>query len=162
MSTNQHPNLIQMDFVFHTTNFLYFAMPLIQGGDLYLLHQKYRQFSEETVLFYAVQIIDGIGCLHKNNIIHRDLKLENVLVDQEGYLTLIDFGISKKVEQGEAAETVCGSLEYMSPEQVRQGKYNRTVDWWAVGILMYELLIGISPFRIGNINMGSTEYERKV
>ena len=118
MQTNKHKNLIPLDYVFHTPNFLYFVMPLIQGGDLFQLHRKYKQFSEETIIFYAVQIIDALGCLHTNNIIHRDLKLENILVDQEGYLTLIDFGISKKVEKGESAETVCGSLEYMAPELV--------------------------------------------
>ena len=84
------------------------------------------------------------------------------MVNENGYLTLIDFGVSKKIKSGETTETVIGTLEYMSPELMKEKEYNRSVDWWALGIILYELLIGVSPFRVSKRNMGDVAYKQSV
>lgn len=80
------------------------------------------------------------------------------MVNEDGYLTLIDFGVAKRVKAGDTTETVIGTPEYMPPEMIKELAYNKQVDWWALGILLYEMLIGISPFRIGNLKIGSDGY----
>lgn len=91
----------------------------------------------------------AIGHMHSEGYIHRDLKLENILIDKDGYLKIIDFGISRKIEKDEDAKTFAGTQDQMSPEMINRNGYDKNVDWWAVGIMMYEMLIGCNPFRIG-------------
>lgn len=98
--------------------------------------------------FYAVQLIDAVRHLHKNGIAHRDLKLENILINKEGYLKIIDFGISKKFEKGHSTKTICGTVEYMAPEITKKKGYGMAVDWWAVGIILYQLAFGANPFNL--------------
>ena len=93
-------------------------------------------------------MIDAVGFLHAKDIAHRDLKLENILVDKDGYLKVIDFGISKKFEQSLDTDTYCGTKEYMAPEILEGNNYNKSVDWWAMGIMLYELLFGKNPFNL--------------
>lgn len=111
------------------------------------------RFNEQTVRFYAAQIILALGYLHERGIIHRDLKLENILVGQDGYLRLIDYGLAKMTKGDELATTFCGTPEYLAPEMVAQTGHDFGVDWWAVGIMMYELLVGVTPFYHSNRNM---------
>ena len=92
-------------------------MDFIQGGELRDLLTEKKNFREEVVKFYAVQIIDAVMNLHEREIIHRDLKLENILIDETGYLKIIDFGISKLLDTEINADTVCGTMENMAPEQ---------------------------------------------
>ena len=88
----------------------------------------------------------ALGELHKKDIMHRDLKLENIMVDEKGYLQLIDYGLAKTVNDSELAMSYCGTPEYLAPEMVDSTGHDKTVDWWAIGILIYELLIGVTPF----------------
>ena len=88
----------------------------------------------------------GLGQLHSRGIIHRDIKLENLMLDANGYIKIIDFGLAKHLEDNETANTMCGTLEYFAPEIVKHGDYDKGVDWWAVGIMIYEMLFGVSPF----------------
>ena len=88
----------------------------------------------------------GIGELHKNGIMHRDVKLENIMVDENGFIKIIDYGIAKFLGEDEVATSICGTPLYMSPEMVERTVHNMQADWWAVGVLLYELLIGIYPF----------------
>jgi protein kinase A len=102
------------------------------------------------VAFYAAQITIGVNYLHSKAIIHRDLKLENILIDTDGYIKIIDFGIASN--QKDTAKTFIGTPEYYSPEMIAGKPYTSAVDWWALGILIYEMVIGRSPFKDINMN----------
>ena len=104
-----------------------------------------KRFPEDHVRFYAAQIIIAIGKLHNKGIMHRDLKLENIMVDETGYIKLIDFGLAK-ILQDDVSMSYCGTPEYLAPEMVNNTGHDLSIDWWAVGVLIYEMLIGITPF----------------
>lgn len=148
-----HPFLVGMEYLFQNEMRLYFVMPFIRGGELYKIYQAQKRFEEPQVKFYAAQMIMAIGYLHSKGIVHRDLKLENVLVDQKGYIKIIDYGLAKMLKDTEEATSFCGTPEYLAPEMVTQQGHDKAVDWWAIGVLMYEMLIGVTPFFNKNKNM---------
>ena len=113
-----HPFLVGMDFLFQSDTRLYFVMPFVQGGELYKIFQSKKRFDEATVRFYAAQIVLAVGELHKKGIAHRDLKLENILVDDTGYLKIIDYGLAKIIQNNELAMSYCGTPEYLAPEMI--------------------------------------------
>ena len=124
-------------------------MPFIEGGELYKILKNEKKFSEDVVIFYAIQLIVAIDYLHNKQIIHRDLKLENIMIDVEGYIKIIDYGLAKKLDENEEeneATTYCGTPEYLAPEMVSRTGHDMSVDWWAIGVLMYEMLFGMTPF----------------
>ena len=88
----------------------------------------------------------AVGYLHSKSIMHRDLKLENILVGEDGYLKIIDYGLAKLLNGTQLAKTFCGTPEYLDPEMVENKGHDFSVDWWALGILIYELMIGVTPF----------------
>lgn len=142
-----HPFLVGMDYLFQSETRLYFVMPYVKGGELYKVFKFQKRFPEQVVKFYAAQIVMAVGELHSKGIMHRDLKLENILVDESGYLKIIDYGLAKIIESSnELATSYCGTPEYIAPEMVNNTGHDMTVDWWAVGILIYELLVGVTPF----------------
>ena len=144
---SDHPFLSGMEYLFQSDARLYFVMPFIGGGELFKVQEKEKRFPESTVIFYGTQLIMGIGQLHKMGFIHRDLKLENVMLDTDGYVKIIDYGLAKMLNEGELANSICGTPIYLAPEIVQSQPYDKTVDWWAIGIMMYEMLVGIPPFR---------------
>jgi len=139
--------LIQMDFFFMTETKIIFVMPFYQGGDLYQLQIKRKTFDETKTAFYLVQIANMLKFLHSKSIIYRDLKPENLLITNEGYLKLCDFGLCKIIEERrELTTSFCGSYEYISPEIISGNGHSFMSDWWSFGILCYELIFGFPPF----------------
>ncbi|XP_048468557.1 LOW QUALITY PROTEIN: ribosomal protein S6 kinase-related protein [Rhincodon typus] len=114
-------------------------------GDLYMLWRGCDSLDEDTVRVFAAELGSAIGFLHDLGIIHRDVKMENVLLNERGHLKLADFGFCRRLCRGERAFTICGTMQYMAPEVLRGGPYNHAADWWSLGILLFALLIGKFP-----------------
>lgn len=143
----KHPFLVNMDYMFQNDLRLYFVMPFISGCELYqTIFKEHRRLDDETITMYIAQIVLAVGHLHDKGIAHRDLKLENILIDQDGFIKVIDYGLAKKIARNEKSDDFLGTFLYMAPEMVNKQGHGQAVDWWAVGIILYELLFGFTPF----------------
>jgi serum/glucocorticoid-regulated kinase 2 len=143
--------LCHMKFFFMTNTKICFVLPFYPGGDLFTMLENKGPFDEATAGFYGAQVAHMISFLHSKNIVYRDLKLENLMVNENGYLVLIDFGSCKVIE--EKTELQCsfdGSIDYMAPEVISGDGHGMMADWWSFGILIYELLCGKPPFHEGS------------
>jgi len=147
-----HPFLVGMHYVFQTEPKIFFVMRFVRGGELFMHLRNATRFPEERAKFYAVQVALAIGHLHKKHIIYRDLKPENILMDEDGYICLTDFGLAKILTDNAQAFSFCGTPEYLAPEILNEKGHTFPVDWWALGILTYEMIVGFPPFYTGNSN----------
>ncbi|KAG5183774.1 kinase-like domain-containing protein [Tribonema minus] len=143
-----HPFLMKLHFAFQTGNKLYLVLDYCPGGELFFHLSRYKRFPEGVVRFYAAQLVCALKHLHDGGIIYRDIKPENILLDAEGHVKLGDFGLAKDnvTEAAFGAHSVCGTPEYMAPEVINKAGHGTAVDWWGLGMLMYEMLTGLPPW----------------
>jgi len=140
----QHPFIIRMWGTFQDCHNLFMIMDYIEGGELFSLLRKSQRFPTPVAKFYAAETFLAIEYLHNLDIIYRDLKPENILLDKNGHIKLTDFGFAKEVQ--DVTYTLCGTPDYIAPEVVATKPYNKSVDWWSFGILIFEMLTGYTPF----------------
>ncbi|RAQ51559.1 serine/threonine-protein kinase PRKX [Aspergillus flavus] len=141
-----HPFITTLIASFSDDQSLYMLLDYCPGGEIFSYLRRARRFNENTAKFYAAEITLTIEFLHDvEGIVYRDLKPENILLDAEGHIRLVDFGFAKKVDNRETY-TLCGTPEYLAPEVIHNSGHGLAVDWWALGILIYEFLVGQPPF----------------
>ncbi|XP_078505798.1 protein kinase C epsilon type [Lissotriton helveticus] len=147
----KHPYLTQLYCCFQTKDRLFFVMEYVNGGDLMFQIQRSRKFDEPRSRFYAAEVTSALMFLHQHGVIYRDLKLDNILLDAEGHCKLADFGMCKEgILNGVTTTTFCGTPDYIAPEILQELEYGPSVDWWALGVLMYEMMAGQPPFEADN------------
>ncbi|NXQ87829.1 PKN2 kinase, partial [Nyctibius grandis] len=146
VNSSDHPFLVNMFACFQTPHHACFVMEYAPGGDLMMrIHEDV--FPEHMAQFYAACVVLGLQFLHEKKIIYRDLKLDNLLLDAEGFVKIADFGLCKEgIGFGDRTSTFCGTPEFLAPEVLTDISYTRAVDWWGLGVLIYEMLVGESPF----------------
>ncbi|XP_064137185.1 protein kinase C zeta type isoform X4 [Loxodonta africana] len=158
---SSNPFLVGLHSCFQTTSRLFLVIEYVNGGDLMFHMQRQRKLPEEHARFYAAEICIALNFLHERGIIYRDLKLDNVLLDADGHIKLTDYGMCKEgLGPGDTTSTFCGTPNYIAPEILRGEEYGFSVDWWALGVLMFEMMAGRSPFDIitDNPDMNTEDY----
>lgn len=141
-----HPFIVKMYYLFQNDVRVYFLLEYVPGGELFKHIVENKRIPEERAQFFGASVALAIGHLHQSKILYRDLKPENVLIGQDGYICLTDFGLSRMLEKDELAMSFCGTPEYLAPEMIMGEGHDQAVDWWALGVLIYEMIVGIPPF----------------
>jgi len=141
-----HPFIVNLHKAFMDSKYIYMVLEYVPGGELFYHVRKYGRLMEREVCFYASQVVLIFEYLHRFRVVYRDLKPENILIDEKGYLKLTDFGFAKVV--CEKTYTMCGTPDYLAPEILLKKGYDQSVDWWALGILIFEMYHGSSPFSV--------------
>lgn len=148
-TATNYPFLVGLHSCFQSESRLFFVIEFVNGGDLMFHMQRQRRLPEEHARFYSAEICLALNFLHERGIVYRDLKLDNVLLDAEGHIKLTDYGMCKEgLWPGDKTNTFCGTPNYIAPEVLRGEDYDCSVDWWALGVLMFEMLAGRSPFDV--------------
>ncbi|KAG9283175.1 RAC-alpha serine/threonine-protein kinase [Astyanax mexicanus] len=148
LQSSKHPFLTGLKHSFQTKDRLCFVMEYANGGELFFHLSRDRVFSEERARFYGAEIVSALDYLHsEKNVVYRDLKLENLMLDKDGHIKITDFGLCKEgITEGATMKTFCGTPEYLAPEVLEDNDYGRAVDWWGLGVVMYEMMCGRLPF----------------
>lgn len=144
-----HENIVKLYSHYEEENFIYLIMEYLNGGSLFSFIKKNRGVEEKIAFKFFIQACSAVYFLHNNNLVHRDIKPENLLIDDQENLKLCDFGWCVDLNSGNRM-TFCGTYEYMAPEIVKEVPYDYGIDVWSLGILLYELTHGYSPFRAQN------------
>ncbi|AAZ11787.1 rac serine-threonine kinase, putative [Trypanosoma equiperdum] len=147
-----HPFIVSLHYAFQTKGSLYLVMDFLSGGELFFHLESVSVFDEWRAKFYCGEIALALGYLHAQDIIYRDLKPENAVLDADGHVCLTDFGLAKMDVRDACNFTFCGTPEYIAPEFLLGKPHGKAVDWWSLGILLYEMLEGIPPFYSENVS----------
>lgn len=154
MKSIYHPNIVQLLGSYPDEKFYNFILEYCPGGNLFELIKRYRKLSVETSLYYFCELLIALEYLHKKSIIFRDIKAENIMLDEKGHVKLTDFGLAKVLNSpDELVNSFCGSPIYIAPETLKKEAYTRKVDFYALGILLYEMVTGLPPYLNKDPNM---------
>ncbi|TEB39875.1 Pkinase-domain-containing protein [Coprinellus micaceus] len=141
------PFVVPLKFSFQSEQKLYLVLAFVNGGELFHHLQREHTFNEERARFYSAELLLALEHLHELDVVYRDLKPENILLDYNGHIALCDFGLCKlNMKENEKTNTFCGTPEYLAPEILSGNGYNKTIDWWTLGVLLYEMIHGLPPF----------------
>ncbi|KAK5888304.1 hypothetical protein CesoFtcFv8_016815 [Champsocephalus esox] len=147
LQNTRHPFLTTLKYAFQTHDRLCFVMEYANGGELFFHLSRERVFTEERARFYGAEIVSALEYLHSRDVVYRDLKLENLMLDKDGHVKITDFGLCKEgITPDATMRTFCGTPEYLAPEVLEDNDYGRAVDWWGLGVVMYEMMCGRLPF----------------
>ena len=154
LSVSNHPFIVKLNYAFQSLTKLFLILEYCPGGDLAKHLSIEKRFEENRAKFYLCEILLALEDLHKKNIIFRDLKPENVVLDEEGHCKLTDFGLSKEgIDNDKYTKSFCGSIAYLAPEVLKKQGHGKAVDWYLLGVLLYEMLTGVTPYYDKNRNV---------
>uniref|UniRef100_A0AAQ4RXP8 Protein kinase domain-containing protein n=1 Tax=Gasterosteus aculeatus aculeatus TaxID=481459 RepID=A0AAQ4RXP8_GASAC len=138
--------IVSLHAAFKDTRYIYMVMEFCVGGEIWTKLKEVGRFDEPIAMFCTACVVEAYAYLHKKNIMYRDLKPENLMLDIKGYVKLVDFGFSKEMVHGDKTYSFVGTPEYMAPEIIKNQGHDFAVDFWSLGVLIYELLVGSPPF----------------
>jgi len=148
LSYTNHPYIVSMHYAFQTAEKLYFVLDYCAGGELFFHLGKHGKFPENLAAFYAAEMTLALHHLHEKGVVYRDLKPENILLDADGHVKLADFGLSKEgiTDTTQGTHSFCGTAEYLAPEILARRGHGTAVDWWCLGMVLHEMIVGIPPW----------------
>ncbi|CAI5504808.1 unnamed protein product [Closterium sp. Naga37s-1] len=150
----RHPFLVPLRWALQSETRLFLILDFMPGGELFFHLKRERRFKDDRARLYAAELLLALGHLHSLGVIYRDLKPENILLDAQGHVRIADFGLAKEhIADNSSASTFCGTPEYLAPEVLGGKGHGRAVDWWSLGILLFEMVVGVPPFYDRNVSI---------